>query len=211
MLLRIDSDRISKNRIQQVVETLRMNGIIIYPTDTVYAMGCDLFNLDVIKKLIKLKKKEENKAEFSIICADLSMVSEYTMPIPTKWFRLMKRLVPGPYTFILKANPTLSKLFSFRRKTIGVRIPDNKIALAIVKELGRPLVTTSLKEESPDGYTEYRTDPEYIYQQYYRIVDLVIDGGFGTNEPSTVVDLTGEKPKIIRAGRGDISPILAML
>ncbi len=207
MLLQIDPTRLSFNKIDRIVDILRMGGVIICPTDTVYSFACDLFNIGTIKKLAKIKKKEENRAEFSIICSDLSMMSEYVMPVSTRYFRLIKKLTPGPYTIILRANNHLAGLFPFRRKTIGIRIPDNPIPRQIAKRLGRPLVTTSLKEDT-GGYEEYRTDPEYIYQKYYRMVDVVIDGGFGRNEPSTIIDLTHDKPKILREGLGDVSPIL---
>jgi len=210
MLLQIEPSNPSKRKIERVVDILRMGGVIIYPTDTVYAFGCDLYFLSAIKKLAKLRKKEETQADFSIVCSDMSMVSEYVMPIPTRYYRLMKKVLPGPYTFILKANNNTARLFPRRRQYIGIRIPDNPIPISIVKMLGHPMVTTSLKEEE-GGYEEYRTDPEYIYGKYYRLVDVVIDGGFGKNEPSTVIDLTDEKPKIIREGIGDITPFIDML
>ena len=200
MLLKIYPENPAPRHIQTVVEALHQGRIIIFPTDTVYAMGCDLFFHKAFQKIQQIKGQEKAKNNFSIIVKDLSMLSEYTLPIDNSIFRLMKKNLPGPFTFILNANSKIPKLFQSKKKTLGIRIPDNKILMSIVEELGHPLVTTSIHDE--DEIVEYTTDPELIYEKYGLLVDTVIDGGYGDNEASTVVDCTTGNHEIIRQEKG---------
>jgi len=200
MLIKIYPENPAPRHIQAVVDTLNKGKIVIFPTDTVYAMGCDLFYHRAFQKIQQIKGQEKAKNDFSIIVKDLSMLSEYTLPIDNTIFRLMKKNLPGPFTFILNANSKVPKLFQSKKRTLGVRIPDNRILMAIVEELGHPLVTTSIHDE--DEVVEYTTDPGLIYEKYGQLVDTVIDGGYGDNEASTVVDCTSGEPEIIRQGKG---------
>jgi tRNA threonylcarbamoyl adenosine modification protein (Sua5/YciO/YrdC/YwlC family) len=181
---------------------LKKGGVIIYPTDTVYAFGADMYNSKAIEKISRLKKISES-ANYSIICHDLSHLSDYTLQISNDIFRLMKRALPGPYTFILKANNQVPKLFHSKKKTIGIRVPDNAIARAIVEALGNPIVSSSIHDD--DEVIEYTTDPDLIYERYEDQIDLLVDGGFGDNEASTVLDCTGDEIEILREGKGDLS------
>ena len=200
MLLKIYPENPAPRHIQKVIEALNQGRIIIFPTDTVYAMGCDLFYHKAFQKIQQIKGQEKSKNNFSIIVKDLSMLSEYTLPIDNTIFRLIKKNLPGPFTFILNANSKVPKLFQSRKKTLGIRIPDNKILMSIVEELGHPLVTTSIHDE--DKIVEYTTDPELIYEKYGHLVDIVIDGGYGDNEASTVIDCTTGNYEIIRQEKG---------
>jgi len=205
MLLRINPDKIQTNDIYKVVDTLKNNGVIIYPTDSVYAMACSLRSPKGIEKLSKLKKTTPDKLNLSLICSDLSHLSEYTKPIPNTVFRIMKRALPGPFTFILPASLEVPKLFlKENKKTIGIRVPDNAICREIVKLLGCPLVSTSL-HNLDDEVVEYFTEPELIYQYYSATVDAVVDGGYGNIYPTTVIDFTGDEPEIIREGLGSLA------
>lgn len=200
MLLKINADNPEGRKIQQVVETLRRGGIIIYPTDTVYGLGCDINNNDAVEKICRLRGLEAEKANLSFICKDISQISEYTLPIENQVFRIMKKNLPGPFTFVLKSNNAVPKMFKNRKRTVGVRIPRHNIPLAIVEELGRPILTTSLK--SDDKLLEYFTDPFDIYEDFKKLVDIVIDAGNTGNIPSTVADCTGNEVVILREGVG---------
>lgn len=200
MLIKIYDQNPSQKEILRVVNILKNGGIIIYPTDSVYGLGCDIFNHKGIEKIAQLKKIDPEKAHFSIICYDLSNISEYTMQIENPIFKIMKKNLPGPFTFILKANNNVPKIFKSKKKTIGIRIPDNNIVREIVKELGNPIMTTSVI--SDDDIIEYSTDPELIHDEYQTMVDLVIDGGYGNTEASTIVDCTTGEVEIIRQGIG---------
>ena len=200
MLLRINPDNIDDRLIMQVIHCLQRGGIIIYPTDTVYTLGCDLTHRSAYEKLCKLKELKPNKANFSIVCYDLSHIADFTLNVGNPCFKLMKRSLPGPYTFILNANNTISKIYGYNKKTIGIRVPNNTICRAIVDALGAPILSASIKNE--DTVLEYMTNPEEIYELYEEIVDIVIDGGIGGNIASTIIDYTGSEPKLIREGKG---------
>ncbi len=183
-----------------IVECLRNGGLVIYPTDTVYGLGCDIFNKDAVNKICRLKNVKIEKMNFSFICHDLSNISDYTMNVDNPTYKLMKRCLPGPFTFILKANNSVPKLFKNNKKTVGIRVPDNEIARTIVRELGHPIITTSIHHE--DDIIDYITEPSAIYERYEKLVDIVIDGGSGGYHPSTVIDCTGDEPTVIREGAG---------
>lgn len=202
MLIEINPYSPDQRLINDVVQHLRKGAVIIYPTDTVYSMGCDFNNKKALEKLSKLKGVKLKQANFSIICEDLSNISDYTTTIDRSVFKLLKKSLPGPFTFILPASRIIPKTFDNKKSTIGIRVPENDIIRAIVAELGNPLVTTSIHDE--DEIMEYSTDPYAIYEKYENDVDFVIDGGFGNLEASTVVDCTGDYPEIIRQGIGEI-------
>lgn len=202
MLVRIYPENPDERRIQQAVDVLKKGGVIVYPTDTVYSMACDMNNRRAVEKMAKIKGVKLENANFSLICYDLSNISEYTVQFGTDVYKIMKRALPGPYTFILNANKNIPKLFQSKKQTIGIRVPDNSIARTIVYQLGNPLLSTSIHDD--DEVLEYTTDPELIYERYENQVDLVIDGGYGNNEASTVIDCTGEQPEIIRQGIGEV-------
>lgn len=201
MLIEIQEDNIDKRLIQQIVKALKQGELIIYPTDTVYAMGCDLMNKKALENLARLKNMKLNKSKFSIICKDLSEVSNYVKQIDRPIFKLLKQSLPGPFTFILESTNEVHKLFDNKRKEIGIKIPDNKIVLALVEELGNPLVTTSLIDDE-DELLEYFIDPYEIYQRFDDKVHTIIDGGLGKLEASTIVNCLGGEPEIIRQGAG---------
>ncbi len=180
---------------------MRKGGLIIYPTDTVYGLGCDITNTKALEKIARIKGIKLAKANWSFICADLSNLSDYVRQIDTATFKILKRSLPGPYTFILPGNSNLPKDFK-KKKTVGIRIPDNTIAKALVEELGNPIVSTSIHDE--DELLEYTTDPELIYEKWNNLVDLVIDGGYGGNIASTIINLSDGEPEIIREGKGSI-------
>jgi tRNA threonylcarbamoyl adenosine modification protein (Sua5/YciO/YrdC/YwlC family) len=200
MFIKIYPENPAPRHIRTAVKVLQDGGVVIFPTDTVYAMGCDLYHHKAFQRIEKIKGQSKAKNNFSIIVKDLSMLSQYTLPIDNSLFRLMKKNLPGPFTFILNANSQVPKLFQSKKRTLGVRIPDCQILMDIVEELGHPLVTTSIHDE--DEIVEYTTDPELIHEKYGRLVDMVIDGGYGDNEASTVVDCTSGEPEIIRQGKG---------
>jgi len=202
MLLKIHPENPSLRQILKVCEVLRKGGIIVYPTDSVYALGCDIYNHRAVEQIAKLKGIRPEKADFSFIFSDLSQVSDYARLFDNRIFKLMKSHLPGPFTFILHARNNVPKIFQSRKKTIGVRIPDNKIPIELVCNLGNPLMTTSIHDE--DTLLEYTTDPDLIYEKYKDKVDVVINGGFGNNVPSTVVDCTQMEPVILRQGIGVI-------
>jgi tRNA threonylcarbamoyl adenosine modification protein (Sua5/YciO/YrdC/YwlC family) len=200
MLIRIYNENPNPKQIRQVIDLLEDGGIIIYPTDTVYAMGCDILATKSIEKIARIKGLNPKNPELSLIFHDMSQLSEYTVIRDNTIFKLLKRNLPGPFTFIVQANNQIPKLFKNKKKTVGIRIPDNNIVLELVRELGRPIITTSIHD--PDEVIEYTTDPELIYEKYQDIADIVIDGGFGRNEASTIVDCTGEEIEIVRQGLG---------
>lgn len=193
-------------KISQVIDVLQKGGVIIYPTDTVYGMGCDIFNQKAIERIGLIKGVKPKKEHFSFICYDLSNISEYTRSLSTPVFKLMKKALPGPFTFILAANNKVPKLLNSKKKTVGIRVPGHSIPRLLVKELGQPILTTSIRDE--DDVIEYSTDPELIYEKYKDLVDVVIDGGYGNNVASTVVDCSSDQIEVIREGLGDISEII---
>ncbi len=205
MLIQIHPDNPDQRKIDQIVTQLRKGAVIIYPTDTVYSMACDLMNRKAVERMAQIKGIKIENANFSLICNDLSGISDYTVQFSTSIYKLMNRALPGPYTFILNANTAVPKLFKSKKKTIGIRVPNNNIARIIVKTLGNPLISTSVHDD--DEILEYITDPELIHEKYENIVDLVIDGGYGKNEASTIIDCTHEEPEIIREGIGRIDII----
>lgn len=192
----------SPTQIKKIVKVLQDGGIIIYPTDTVYGMGCDITNTRALERVAQLKGIKLDKANFSFICEDLSNLSDYARQIDSATFKVLKRALPGPYTFILQGNNNLPNVFK-KKKTVGIRIPDNAIARAIVRELGNPIISTSIYDE--DEVIEYTTDPELILEKWDKLVDIVIDGGYGGNIPSTVIDLTSGEPVLIREGKGNLT------
>lgn len=202
MLLNIHPVNPDKRKIAQVVECLRSGGVVIYPTDTVYGLGCDIYQSRAIERICRMKGVKPEKANLSFICNDLSHISEFTLNVDTPTYKLMRRLLPGPFTFILKANNSVPKLFKNNKRTVGIRVPDNAIARDIVQELGHPIVSTSIHHD--DDIIEYITDPEMIFEQYGHLVDIVIDGGIGGLDPSTVVDCTQDEPVILRQGKGEL-------
>lgn len=201
MLLRINPENPEGRKIRQVVESLQNGGVIIYPTDTVYGLGCDIFNHKAVEKICRLRDLDPKKAMLSMVCKDISQISEYAAQIDNNVFKLMKKHLPGPFTFVLKAGNGVPKLFKNRKRTIGVRVPNNQIVSDIVEGLGHPILTTSLK--SDDEILEYFTDPIDINEDFKKLVDIVIDGGIGGNVPSTVIDCTDDTPALLRAGAGD--------
>jgi tRNA threonylcarbamoyl adenosine modification protein (Sua5/YciO/YrdC/YwlC family) len=200
MLVRLYAENTNRKDVEKVVNVLRDGGIIIYPTDTVYAMGCDALNVRAVEKICKMKGINPQKSNLSIICPDLSNISEYAK-VNNSVFKLMKRNLPGPFTFILNATTSLPKIYK-NRKEVGIRVPNNPITLRLVSELGNPILTTSVREK--DDIREYCTDPELIQEEYGDTVDLVVDGGYGGLEPSTIVNCTGDEIEIIRQGKGDL-------
>jgi tRNA threonylcarbamoyl adenosine modification protein (Sua5/YciO/YrdC/YwlC family) len=202
MLIKLYDENPNPKTIRKIADVLVEGGIIIYPTDTVYGLGCDITNQKAVEKIAKLKGLKIENTNLSFICSDLSHLSDYTRPIPNHIFKLMKKYLPGPFTFILEANNNVPKYFKGKKKTVGIRIPDNNIIRAIVEELGHPILSTSIHDD--DEILEYITDPELIYEKYQDIADIVIDGGYGHLIPSTVVDCTGLVPEIVRQGKGEI-------
>ncbi len=200
MLLRIYNEYPSQERIRKVADVLEAGGIIIYPTDTVYAMGCDIKANRSIEKIARLKGLNPDNPDLSIIFHDMSQLSEYTVIRDNAIFKLLKRNLPGPFTFIVQANNQIPRLFKNKKKTVGIRIPASPIIIELVKELGRPIITTSIHDQ--DEVIEYTTDPELIFEKYHDFADIVINGGYGKNEASTVVDCTGDEILIVRQGLG---------
>jgi tRNA threonylcarbamoyl adenosine modification protein (Sua5/YciO/YrdC/YwlC family) len=206
MLIKIYPENPNEKAIEQVVDVLRKGGLIIYPTDTVYGLGCDITNHKAIEAVAKIRNIKPEKANFSFICYDLSHISDYIKPIDNTTFRVLKKALPGPFTFIFNASHAVPKLLSSNKKTVGIRVPDNNIAREIVKVLGNPILSTSIHDE--DDIIEYSTDPELIYEKYQDLVNIVIDGGYGENIPSTVVDCTSGEFEVIREGKGDLEDYL---
>lgn len=202
--IKIYEDNPNPKEINRVVHVLRKGGLIIYPTDTVYGLGCDISNTKALEKIARIKGIKLAKANWSFICADLSNLSDYVRQIDTATFKILKRALPGPYTFILPGNNNLPKDFK-KKKTVGIRIPDNAITKALVEGLGNPIVSTSIRDE--DDVLEYTTDPELIYEKWDNLVDIVIDGGYGDNVASTIIDLSTGYPEVIREGKGTLDII----
>ncbi len=198
--VKIYEDNPNPKELKKVVDVLRKGGLIIYPTDTVYGLGCDITNTRALEKIARIKGIKLEKAKWSFICADLSNLSDYVRQIDTATFKILKKALPGPYTFILPGNNNLPKAFK-KKKTVGIRVPDNNIIHEIVVALGNPIVSTSIRDE--DTILEYTTDPELIFEKWQNLVDIVIDGGYGDNIASTIVDLSIESPIIVRHGKGD--------
>jgi tRNA threonylcarbamoyl adenosine modification protein (Sua5/YciO/YrdC/YwlC family) len=198
--IKIYNDNPNKREIAKVVKVLQSGGLVIYPTDTVYGLGCDITKSKALEKIAKIKGVKLEKANFSFICNDLSHLSDYVKQLDSATFKILKRALPGPYTFILPGSSNLPKVFK-KKKTVGIRIPDNNIIRTLVAELGHPIVSTSIRDD--DDVLEYTTDPELIFEKWQHLVDIVIDGGYGDNEPSTVIDLT-EQPIVTRAGKGSL-------
>ena len=199
--LKIYNDKPNEAAIKKVVDVLKNGGLIIYPTDTVYGLGCDINNSKALEKIAKIKGVKLEKANFSFVCSDLSNISTYVKQIDTATFKLLKRALPGPYTFILPGGGNLPKEFK-KKTTVGIRVPDNNIAIAIVKLLGNPIVSSSIYDD--DEVLEYSTDPELIFEKWQNTVDLVIDGGYGDNLASTIIDLSGFEPVVVREGKGSL-------
>ncbi|WP_113924470.1 L-threonylcarbamoyladenylate synthase [Cognataquiflexum aquatile] len=193
-------------KIQKIVNILHDGGVIIYPTDTVYGMGCNIHNLRAVERIALIKGIKVKKHNFSFICYDLSNISEYTRALSTPVFKMMKKALPGPYTFILEANNSVPKILNSNKKTVGIRVPDHAIPRLLVKELGSPILTTSIHDE--DDVIEYSTDPELIYEKFRDLVDVVIDGGYGNNVASTILDCTGEEIEVVRQGLGSVEDIM---
>jgi tRNA threonylcarbamoyl adenosine modification protein (Sua5/YciO/YrdC/YwlC family) len=199
--IRIYEENPNPKEIEKVVKVLKKGGLIIYPTDTVYGLGCDITNIKALERVAKIKGVKLEKSNFSFVCHDLSNLSDYVKQIDTATFKLLKRALPGPYTFILPSAKSLPNPFK-KKKTVGIRVPNNNIAIEIVKKLGRPIISTSIRDE--DEIIEYTTDPELIKEKWNDLVDMVIDGGYGDNEASTIIDLSDGEPVIIREGKGSL-------
>jgi tRNA threonylcarbamoyl adenosine modification protein (Sua5/YciO/YrdC/YwlC family) len=204
--IRLYEENPDPRKITQIVNVLRGGGLIIYPSDTIYGLGCDIFNQKAVDKVRRIKNVNDKKMDLAFVCYDLSHLSVYAKNVSTPVFKLMKKTLPGPYTFILNASSKVPKILKVKKKKVGIRIPNNRIPREIVKELGHPIVTTSLHDD--DQILEYATDPELIYEQYKNQVDLIIDGGYGDNQASTILDYSGEELEIIRQGKGEINNFL---
>ncbi len=199
--IKIYPENPNEKEIAKVIKVLKDGGLIIYPTDTVYGLGCDITNTKALERIAKIKGVKLDKANFSFVCSDLSNISDYIKQIDTSTFKILKRALPGPYTFILPGNNSLPKEFK-KKTTVGIRVPDNEIALEIVRKLGNPIVSSSIHDE--DEVIEYTTDPELIFEKWQNLVDIVIDGGYGDNEASTIIDLSDGEPVVIREGKGSL-------
>lgn len=199
--IRIYEENPSEKEIDRVVAVLKRGGLIIYPTDTVYGLGCDITNTKALERVAQIKGLKLEKTNFSFVCHDLSNLSDYVKQIDTSVFKILKRALPGPYTFVLPGSKTLPNPFK-KRKTVGIRVPNNNIALEIVRKLGNPIISTSIRDE--DEVLEYTTDPELIFEKWNKRVDLVINAGYGGNEPSTIVDLSEAEPVVLREGKGGL-------
>lgn len=202
MLVRLYNENPNPREILKIVDVLRQGGLIIYPTDTVYGLGCDITNQKAVEKVARWKGVKIEKANFSFICSDLSHLSDFTKPIANSTFKLMKKNLPGPFTFILEANNNVPRYFKGKKKTVGIRVPDNAIIREIVAELGNPILSTSIHDE--DEILEYTTDPELIHEKYQDLAEIIIDGGYGELVPSTIVDCSGPVIEILREGKGKL-------
>lgn len=200
VLFKLYNENPNERTIKQIVEILRNGGVIIYPTDTVYGLGCDIHNSKAVERIARIKGVKLEKSNFSFICYDLSHLSDFTKSVNNHTYKLMRKSLPGPFTFILNANSNVPKLFKSKKKTVGIRIPDNNICREIVRELGNPILTTSVK--NVDNIVEYTTDPELLKEEFDNLVDAVVDGGFGHNVPSTIVDCSSDEIEIVRQGIG---------
>ncbi|GAA0880046.1 L-threonylcarbamoyladenylate synthase [Algoriphagus jejuensis] len=205
-LIRLYEENPDPRRVQQVVDVLRSGGVIIYPTDTVYGMGCDITNQRAIERICKIKGINPRKHNFSFVCADLSNIAQFTRVIDKSVFKMMKKAFPGPFTFILEASTQVPKILHSKKKTVGIRVPNHGVPRAIVEELGQPILSTSIRDE--DDVIEYSTDPELIFEKYQNLVDVVIDGGYGQNVASTILNCTGDEVEVIRQGLGNLEDLL---
>lgn len=205
-LIKLYPENPEERKIRHIVDVLRDGGLVIYPTDTIYGIGCDIFNSRALDRLKLLKGGKAKDLNLSFICYDLSQLSEYAKHVDTTVFKLMKKCFPGPYTFILESSSKVPKILNVKKKTVGIRVPNNNIPRDLVKYLGNPIITTSIHDE--DDIVEYATDPSLIYEEFENLVDVIIDGGFGGNEPSTVIDCTGPEPVVVRQGIGEIEQYL---
>lgn len=205
MLIKLYPENPNPKQIREVVECLKKGGVIIYPTDTVYGIGCDIYNRKAVERICQIRNIKPEKAQFSFICSDLSHISEFCSQIDNSTFKLMKRVLPGPYTFILNATNKVPKLFQSKKRTVGIRIPDNSIPLAIVQELGNPIMTASVHDK--DEMVEYSTDPELIHERFGDQVEMVIDGGYGGFEGSTVVNCADHELEVLREGKGSVEEL----
>jgi tRNA threonylcarbamoyl adenosine modification protein (Sua5/YciO/YrdC/YwlC family) len=203
--IRLYEENPDPEKITQIVRVLRDGGVVIYPTDTVYGMGCDITNLRAVERISKIKGINPKKHNFSMICADLSNISQFTRVISKPVFKMMKKAFPGPFTFILEASTQVPKILHSKKKTIGIRVPDHNVPRMLVEALGQPILTTSINDE--DEVVEYSTDPELIFEKYANLVDIVIDGGYGQNVASTILDCTGVEVEIVRQGLGKLEDI----
>ena len=201
-LIRIYEENPNQRELDKVAKILKNGGLVIYPTDTVYGLGCDISNYKALERIATIKRMKLDKANFSFICDDLSHLSDFVKQLDSSTFKILKRALPGPYTFILPGSNNLPKAFK-KRKTVGIRIPDNNIIRGLVRTLGNPIVSSSIRDD--DDVIEYTTDPELIFEKWRNLVDVVIDGGYGGNIASTVIDLTADEPEIVREGKGDLS------
>jgi tRNA threonylcarbamoyl adenosine modification protein (Sua5/YciO/YrdC/YwlC family) len=199
MIIQIHPDNPQERYIQQIVQLLKKGGIVIYPTDTIYGIGCDIYNKEAIEKICRIKNIDPKKAHFSFLCSDLSNLSNFARNVSNPTFRILKRYLPGPYTFILQASREVPKMLKTKKDTVGIRIPDHNICQAIIATLGNPIMTTSLPMEED---VEYYTDPEIIHDKFENLVDIVIDGGIGGIKASTIIDCTDDEPILIREGLG---------
>jgi len=202
MLVRLYNENPNQREVRGIVDILRDGGVIIYPTDTVYGLGCDITNQKAVEKIARWKGVKIEKNTFSFICSDFSHLSLYTKPIPNNVFKLMRKNLPGPFTFILEANNNVPNYFKKKKKTVGIRIPDNNIITEIVAELGNPILSSSIHDD--DEILDYTTDPELIHEKFQDFADVVIDGGFGELVPSTIVDCSGDEIVILREGKGKL-------
>tara|TARA_R110001599_G_C12173484_1_gene653423 strand:- start:719 stop:1342 length:624 start_codon:yes stop_codon:yes gene_type:complete len=202
-LIRVYPENPEQEKIDYIVSVLRDGGVIIYPTDTVYGIGCDFSNTKAVERVCKIKNVKPQNLSF--ICYDLSEISEYVKQLSTPVFKVMKKVLPGPYTFILNSNSSVPKILNAKKKTVGIRVPNNSIPRLLVKELGRPIITSSIQGE--DDVIEYSTDPSLIFEKYENLVDIVIDGGYGGNVPSTVIDCSNDQFEIVRQGLGSIDDL----
>ena len=203
MLLKIHPDNPSERQLKIVVDCLRRGGVIIYPSDTVYGLGCDITQIRAVDRVAQIKGIKREKANFSFVCSSLSQLSGYAKPIPNHTYKVMRHALPGPFTFILNATSDVPHFFQSKKKTVGIRIPDHKVPIQIVELLGHPIMTTSI--HSSDEIIDYQTDPELIYERFHKLVDIVIDSGHCGNIPSTVIDCTGDEMVVVREGKGDIA------
>jgi tRNA threonylcarbamoyl adenosine modification protein (Sua5/YciO/YrdC/YwlC family) len=202
VILELHPDNPEPRKLKQILDILKNDGVIIYPTDTVYGLGCNINSHKAMERICAIKRIDPEKANLTFICADLSNISDYTRQFSTTVYKIMKKCLPGPFTFILEGNNQLPKLLKNKKKTVGIRVPNSPIVRELVMGLGMPLLSTSIKNLEDDDIIEYPTDPYEIHEQYEHLVDLVIDGGFGGNIPSTIVDCTGDEPELIREGLG---------
>lgn len=206
MLLKIHPDNPGERHLKIITDCLKSGGVIIYPTDTVYGLGCDVTQIRAVDRVAQIKGIKREKANFSFICHSLSQLSAYTRPIPNHTFKIMRRALPGPFTFILEANNEVPHFFQSKKKSVGIRIPDHNVPVQIVEHLGNPIMTTSIHNE--DEIIDYLTDPELIYEKFRKLVDIVIDSGHCGLIPSTVIDCTNDDMRVVRQGKGDIEAFL---